>query len=318
MTRTLPERPGPPGSAEKRPAARAARLPVRLPRLQQHGAAGPAAGDRVLLPRRGRSRLPRLHRRGPAGPGAAQRPCRAASRRLLREPALGKPDLRRVDRTDRAGPARGPGALQRAAAGVRGHLHPERHRRVPAGRGGLPVRPADPAGPDAGQSQLGQRHPGVRQVTRRDHAVRAVLLARAAGGRRRGPPGPGTAQAGPAGRGPAGGALRGGALGRPGIARPAAAVAGRGRGAGRGSARGRRSGRLPPPRAARLPGAKQLQRGTASPELDRAGPRARLRRAAGRGGVRAGRTGWTCPWSSPISCRSAGTRCSATRPASAA
>jgi Aminotransferase class-V len=29
-------------------------------------------------------------------------------------------------------------------------------------------------------------------------------------------------------------------------------------------------------------------------------------------------TSWTCPWSSPISCRSAGTRCSATRPASAA
>ena len=33
------------------------------------------------------------------------------------------------------------------------------------------------------QSQLGQRHPGVRQVPRRDHAVRAVQLARAAGGR---------------------------------------------------------------------------------------------------------------------------------------
>ena len=30
------------------------------------------------------------------------------------------------------------------------------------------------------------------------------------------------------------------------------------------------------------------------------------------------RAGWTCPWSSPISWRSAGTRCSATRPASAA
>ena len=71
-------------------------------------------------------------------------------------------------------------ALQRAAGGVRGDLHPERHRRVPAGRGGLPVRPADPAGPDGRQSQLGQRHPGVRPDPRRGHPVRAVRLARAA------------------------------------------------------------------------------------------------------------------------------------------
>ena len=62
-------------------------------------------------------------------------------------------------------------------------LHPERHRRVPAGRGGLPVRPADPAGPDAGQSQLGQRHQGVRQVPRRHYPVRAVQLAGPAGRR---------------------------------------------------------------------------------------------------------------------------------------
>ena len=39
--------------------------------------------------------------------------------------------------------------------GLRGHLHPERHRRVSACRGGLPVRPADPAGPDVRQSQFG-------------------------------------------------------------------------------------------------------------------------------------------------------------------
>ena len=54
--------------------------------------------------------------------------------RVLREPALGKPGVGRLDGTGRAGPARGPGALQRAAGGVRGHLHPERHRRVPAHR----------------------------------------------------------------------------------------------------------------------------------------------------------------------------------------
>src|SRR5271165_5166916 len=109
----------------ERPAARADRFPVRLSWLPGHGAAGPAAGDRVLLPRRGRPRLPGLYRRGLAGPGAAGRACRAVARRLLREPALGEPGLGRVDRTDRANPARGPGALQRAARGVRGHLHPE-------------------------------------------------------------------------------------------------------------------------------------------------------------------------------------------------
>ena len=40
---------------------------------------------------------------------------RAGGRRVLREPAFGKPGRRRVHRTDRANPARGPGALQRAA-----------------------------------------------------------------------------------------------------------------------------------------------------------------------------------------------------------
>ena len=50
-------------------------------------------------------------------------------------------------------------------------------------RGGIPVRPADPAGPDAGQSQLGQRHQGVRRLAWRGHAVRAVLLTGAAGRR---------------------------------------------------------------------------------------------------------------------------------------
>jgi hypothetical protein len=37
-----------------------------------------------------------------------------------------------------------------------------------------------PAGPDGRQPQLGQRPQGVRQVARRGHAVRAVLLTRAA------------------------------------------------------------------------------------------------------------------------------------------
>ena len=60
-------------------------------------------------------------------------------------------------------------------------------------------------------------------------------------------------------------------------------------GTGRGSADDHavRTGRPPPPRAAGLPGAEQLQRGAASAALDKAGARVWLRRAAGRGRVRA-------------------------------
>jgi len=45
---------------------------------------------------------------------------------------------------------------------------------VPAGRGGLPVRPADPADLDLRHSQFGHRHPGVRPGPRRGHPVRAA------------------------------------------------------------------------------------------------------------------------------------------------
>ena len=158
MTRTVQERSGLPGNAEngwppEPPGFLSAypgyRSTALLDGLQATGFSYLDAGGHVYLDYAGAG-LP------------AQAQLAAHARPVVGDPAFGQPGLRRVDRTNRAGPARGPRALQRAARGVRGHLHPERHRRVPAHRSGLPVRPADPADPDAGQSQLGQRHPGIR------------------------------------------------------------------------------------------------------------------------------------------------------------
>ena len=66
-----------------------------------------------------------------------------------------------------------------------------------------------------------------------------------------------------------------------------------------------------------LPGAVQLLLRAASAGVDRAGPRPRLGCAAGRGRLRPHQPARPVARSSPISCRSRSTRCSATRPASA-
>ena len=94
-------------------------------------------------------------------------------------------------------------------------------------------------------------------------------------------PGP---QARPAQRDRAGCPLGDGAPGGLGTARPSAAVAGPRGTSKRRSADGRavRSGRPGPPRAVRLSGAEQFQRGAASAALDRDGARAGLRRPARR------------------------------------
>ena len=233
MTRTLEKRSGQPGSAGN----------GRLPEPAGFLSAYPGYRGTALLDRLRATEYSYLDAAGHvyldyAGAGLPAQAQLAAHAERLRGGVFGNPHSENpasaastelVERARRAVLAH-----FNAPPGVRRHLHPERHRRVPAGRGDLPVRPADPTGPDAGQSQLGQRHPGVRRLARRGHPVRAVQLARAAGGRRRDPPGTGPAPAGPAGRGLAGGALRRGALGRPGMARPAAAAAGRGGGQGRG------------------------------------------------------------------------------------
>ena len=318
MTTTLHERSGVPGRAGD----------GRRPEPPDFLSACPATGARRCWTGCGRPSTPTSTRAAtststtparPAGPGAAGRACRADPRRVLRQPALGEPGLGRLDRTDRAGPARGAGALQRAAGGVRGDLHRECHRRVPADRGGLSVRPADPAGPDADNHNSVN---GIREFARARgaaHPVHAVRLARAAGRRRHDPPGPGPAPAGPAGRGLAGGALRGGAVGRPGLARPAAAVAGRGGDQGRGG----RWPRCPQGPSLAAAGCWPTRRRATSAgcSIRCAGSRRRTSTAMTCCWTRrrtCRRTGWTCRWSSPISCRSAGTRCSATRPASAA
>ena len=57
----------------------------------------------------------------------------AAARRMFRQPALGEPDLPRVHRAHRAGPGGGTQLFQRVARRIHGHLHAERHRRVPPG-----------------------------------------------------------------------------------------------------------------------------------------------------------------------------------------
>ena len=115
MNRTLPERPGVPGSAEndrgpEPPGFLSAypgyRSTALLDRLRATEYSYLDAGGHVYLDYTGA---------GLPAASAADRSCRAAAWRVLREPALGKPGLRRVDGTDRAGAARGPRALPRGA-----------------------------------------------------------------------------------------------------------------------------------------------------------------------------------------------------------
>ena len=59
-------------------------------------------------------------------------------------------------------------------------LHAERHRGLPPGRRGVPVRAAEQAGADRRQPQLGQRDQGVRRPRRRPGGVRRAARPRAA------------------------------------------------------------------------------------------------------------------------------------------
>ena len=76
----------------------------------------------------------RMIRRGLVGPGPAQRARGASARAVLRKPALRESDLHRIDGAYRAGAACGPRLFPGAGGRVRGDLHPERQRRVPARR----------------------------------------------------------------------------------------------------------------------------------------------------------------------------------------
>ena len=70
---------------------------------------------------------------------AAARARRAGARRMFRQPALGEPDIECVYPAHRTGQGGGAPLLQCGRGRIRGHLHPERHRRVPPGRRGLSI-----------------------------------------------------------------------------------------------------------------------------------------------------------------------------------
>ena len=162
MTRTVQERSGLPGNAEngwppEPPGFLSAypgyRSTALLDWLRATEFSYLDAGGHVYLD---------YVRRGPAGQARLAAHAERMPGRWLGNPHSDNPASAASTEASRAWPARGPRALQRAARGVRGHLHPERHRRVPVVPERPTVRPADPADPDAGQSQLGQRHPGIR------------------------------------------------------------------------------------------------------------------------------------------------------------
>ena len=111
------------------------------PEYARDGAARRAARDGVRLPGRGRARLPRLHRRRAAGRG---RSCG----RTPRGSAAGA-SATRTRRTRRRARPRGwsrrrgrrcCGFFNATRGRLRGDLHAERHRRLPPGRRGVPVR----------------------------------------------------------------------------------------------------------------------------------------------------------------------------------
>ena len=193
--------PGPdPGGQARRPGGDgrggAARFPVALPGLCRHRRARRHAGQGLRPAGRRRPRLSRLHRRGPvrrvpAGPAPGP-----AGRRGVRQPALPESAVAGYGRPGGGDPGADPGVLPGLPAGVRGHLHPERHRRAAAGRRVLSLRAGQPVPADLRQPQLGQRDPAVRPGPRRLgqlHPSHHRRPARIRGGA--GPPSPGRAPA---------------------------------------------------------------------------------------------------------------------------
>ena len=161
-------------------------------RVPDAGVAGPAwipigtatpskrCGARVRTTGRAGPDLPRLHGRravrrvpAPAAPGAA-------SSGNLREPAFEQPRLARLHGHRRRGAARGPGVRERLAGRVPVVFTANASARAQAGRRVVPVHVREPLPPDGRQPQLGQRHPGVRPIARRERHLPAAARPRPA------------------------------------------------------------------------------------------------------------------------------------------
>ena len=155
MTRTVQERSGLPGNAENGWPPEPPGFPVRIPRLPEHGAAGPAAGDEFsYLDAGGHVYLDY------AGAGLPAQAQLAAHAERMRGRWLGNPH------SDNPASAASTELIERARLAVLAHFNapPEEYAAIftpnatgaetQAHRRGLSVRPADPADPDAGQSQL--------------------------------------------------------------------------------------------------------------------------------------------------------------------